>query len=542
MSSNPNYTPHHSTQCTDFSSNVGASAFNVPPFTNIRPPNLNNRPPLSTPPLPPLKLQQFQLQSPSLNQQNAQSATRHPLPHLPPPNLPPSCLPPPQLPPSRLPLSRFLPTHHPPPHHQSSQPPPPRHPPPTQHPLCPPQLRPPPPPGFIPNWAQMGQKSIPATFHAYTLEKQQQISTISDFENDQNMHQYDQIFASRNNGVQYNKLSVEDRIWLKGFEEVIVSVERRVPLVEKPLRENKLKLSEVTSLASESRTLLKTLKELKAEMEKNASTASDENWHRFVGQVEQTKEILNINIVQLQNPQITKVIQSRRLKRKRLKANKKKLLEEKCNKICEWKQKEVDIDIWREQIIKKEKDELREKQIKAEADSVLSEIRLKENEASRMIQLVDALKQLRRTRTNKGDKFGYVTNSVSDNRFDTVLGKLQGLVSSQLSDYKMEEATLRVMMEESGSKQSVLLSGRHDKDTAMNSTCSSEVKIDNLLFGHNSHKTTPGKLHLQSLVERRHEWDEFLTPKENPLGSSVPLGWVVPPSNPSEQWDKFLAT
>jgi len=554
MAGNPNNhpnTPYQSTtQRSHFSSNADTSAFNVPSTTNNCPPNLSIMPPVPTPPFPPFQLQRFQLPPPSLNQNNTQFVPSHPPSHLPPTHFPlhppPTSLPPTSLPPPHN-QSSLLHTRLPPPQHPPSCLPPPNHPPPQFTHLQGPPTRLPPPqpqappanlhtmyPGYIPNWHQTPQDATPIAVHTSPFEQQHQISTFYDIKNDHKLTYSDQNFASRSNISQHNKLSIEDMNWLKGFEEAIVNRNNRVPLVEKPLKENKIKLGEVTSLASESKTLLKTLEELKAEMEQTASTATPENWLRLVEQVKKNKEKFNFNIVQLQNPQVIKAIHNRRCKRKRFKYNKKKVQEENIKKTCEWKQKEVEIDTWRERIIKKEKEELREKQIKEEADSILSEITFKENEASMMIQLIDSLKLLRKTRINKGDKVGYVTNSISDNRFDSVLGKLQGLVSSQFSDYKLEEATLRVMMEESGSTQSLHLSAIEDKNMAT-------IKIDNLLFGKKSRKVLAEEFDLQGLVEKRQEWDEFVTSEENPLGSSVPLGWVVPPTTPSQQWSNFLA-
>jgi len=521
MASNPNNHTNTPYQSTTQGSHFSSDASSVPFSTNNCPPNFSSRPPT-----PPFQLQRFQLPPPPLNQNNNQLVTSHLPPTHFPPHPPPTYLSPPPHNQSSLQQTRLPPPQHPPPclplldhpppqftHLQG----PPTFPPPPRQPQAPPTNVHPMFPGFIPNWHQTPQDAIPVAVQTSSVDQQQQVST------------------SRSNAAQYNKLSIEDMNWLKGFEETIVNRNNRVPLVEKPMIENKIKLSEVTSLASESQTLLKTIAELKTEMEQTASTATPENWFRLIEQVKKNKEKFNFNIVQLQNPQVIKAILNRRCKRKRHKSNKKKVQEENIKKTCEWKQKEVEIDTWREHIIKREKEELREKKIKEEADSILSEITFKENEATMMIQLIDSLKQLRKTRINKGDKFGYVTNSISDNHFDTVLGKLQGLVSSQFSDYKLEEATLRVMMEECGSKQSPNLSGREDKDMAT-------IKIDNLLFGKKTRKTHTEEFDLQGLVERRQEWDEFVTSEENPLGSSVPLGWVVPPTNPSQQWSKFVAS
>lgn len=524
MSSGPYYPPRNpnqnATQGTNFPSDGGTA---VPP-SKICP-----SPVLPMPPFPPTQLQQFQLPPPTLNKNNTQSASnqlspchqsQHRTPtHLPPPKLQPSQLPPPPLPPLCLP--------------------PPNHPAPQLTQLhCPPPNFPPP-----PSWLQAPSSSISTPLPLANphlrlprfITDQQPMQP--NYRSKAKLSEFDQIPANKSN-IHYNKLSNEDMNWLKVFQDSKVNQKTRFPFVGKPLKENKkIKLGNITSLASESQTLLKTLANLKEEMEQNASTATPENWQHLIKKAKQTKEKINFNIIQLQNPQILKVIQNRRSKRKRIKDNKSKLRRENLKKISEWKQKEVEIDIWRERIIKKEKDELREKKIKEEADSVLSEICFKETEASRMIQLLDALKQLRKTRTNKGDKFGYVSDSVSDNSFASVMSKMQGLVASHLIDYKLEEATLRVMMEESSSKQSPNLSSRHDTDTR-----STEVRINNLLFGQNFNKTVTEELDLQNLVGRRHEWDAFLTSEENPLGSSVPLSWVVPPKNPSQKWAEFFVS
>merc|ERR1711874_954382 len=99
------------------------------------------------------------------------------------------------------------------------------------------------------------------------------------------------------------------------------------------------------------------------------STATPETWQHLLKKAKQTKEQLNHNIILLQNPQILKVIQNRRNKRKRIKANKIKLKRENQKKLGEWKQKEVEIDIWRERIIKKEKDEWGKKKKKKKKKS-----------------------------------------------------------------------------------------------------------------------------------------------------------------------------
>lgn len=37
----------------------------------------------------------------------------------------------------------------------------------------------------------------------------------------------------------------------------------------------------------------------------------------------------------------------------------------------------------------------------------------------------------------------------------------------------------------------------------------------------------------------RHDWDQFIAERDNPLASSVPLHWVVPPKTPTTAWAEF---
>lgn len=47
---------------------------------------------------------------------------------------------------------------------------------------------------------------------------------------------------------------------------------------------------------------------------------------------------------------------------------------------------------------------------------------------------------------------------------------------------------------------------------------------------------------MQKLIANRRLWDEFLTSKDNPWASSVPVGWTIPPSNPTGNWSRYRIT
>lgn len=61
--------------------------------------------------------------------------------------------------------------------------------------------------------------------------------------------------------------------------------------------------------------------------------------------------------------------------------------------------------------------------MKQEADSILGEVRQKQNEAQRMLQLVEALAVLRQTRATQAAAQGQPKDMQAEERFTTTTGK-----------------------------------------------------------------------------------------------------------------------
>lgn len=43
----------------------------------------------------------------------------------------------------------------------------------------------------------------------------------------------------------------------------------------------------------------------------------------------------------------------------------------------------------------------------------------------------------------------------------------------------------------------------------------------------------------ESLIQRRKEWDQYLTSDTNPYGSTIPIGFVIPNTNPTTDWNQY---
>lgn len=50
------------------------------------------------------------------------------------------------------------------------------------------------------------------------------------------------------------------------------------------------------------------------------------------------------------------------------------------------------------------------------------------------------------------------------------------------------------------------------------------------------------KITLKEFIEIRMKWDKFLVSNENPFGSTIPIGLIIPPHNPSAKWQQFIKT
>ncbi|XP_069181529.1 uncharacterized protein [Procambarus clarkii] len=155
------------------------------------------------------------------------------------------------------------------------------------------------------------------------------------------------------------------------------------------------------------------------------------------------------------------LVNQRRMKRRRMKKNKKLLQVEKKAMEKRRQEEERKIDAWREKLELEEVEKRREKAFKAEADSILGEVRQKQNDVLRMQQLLEALITLRLTRINKGAAHGYISSTKSDQHFASTLKGIGEVVRSQMKEYELEEQTLCVMMEESASHQSSLAGNFH---------------------------------------------------------------------------------
>ncbi|XP_069819490.1 programmed cell death protein 7 [Dendropsophus ebraccatus] len=214
-------------------------------------------------------------------------------------------------------------------------------------------------------------------------------------------------------------------------------------------------------------------------------------------------------------------------------------------------EKEASIDLWRMQRIREVEEKKRERELKATADGVLGEVRKKQNDVKKMLDVLKALEKLRKLRKEAAGRKGVCPPPSADETFTNHIKRLRTMVHNRSALYDAEEKTLRVILEgeqEEERQRENDKRQRKEKEKILQK----QRELDSILFGDTEplpslHPLLPFRqYYLQaehsvvSLVKIRHEWDQFLVPPDHPDGSSIPRGWVVPTLPSNDIWATAL--
>ncbi|XP_075287761.1 programmed cell death protein 7 [Opisthocomus hoazin] len=234
----------------------------------------------------------------------------------------------------------------------------------------------------------------------------------------------------------------------------------------------------------------------------------------------------------------------RRLRLQRRKQEAKAAKEEEAARAAE---REAKIDQWRAKCIQEVEEKNRERELKAAADSVLSEVRKKQADTKRMVDILRGLEKLRKLRKEAAARKGVCPPPSADEAFENQVESLKTLLKNRTELYEAEERALRVMLEgeqEEERKREMEKKQKKEREKLLQQ----KLEIDSKLFGDPdefplAHLLQPFReYYLQAehsvaaLIRIRHEWDQFLVPADHPEGSSIPPGWVLPSLPTNDTW------
>ncbi|XP_069722492.1 programmed cell death protein 7 [Phaenicophaeus curvirostris] len=234
----------------------------------------------------------------------------------------------------------------------------------------------------------------------------------------------------------------------------------------------------------------------------------------------------------------------RRLRLQRRKREREAAREEEAARAAE---REAEIDRWRAKRIQEVEEKNREQELKAAADSVLSEVRKKQADTKRMMDILHALEKLRKLRKEAAGRKGVCPPPSADEAFENQVESLKSLLKNRTELYEAEERALRVMLEgeqEEERKREMEKKQKKEREKLLQQ----KLEIDSKLFGDPdefplAHLLQPFRdYYLQAersvaaLIQIRHEWDRYLVPADHPEGSCIPPGWVLPSLPTNDTW------
>ncbi|XP_054858105.1 programmed cell death protein 7 [Eublepharis macularius] len=234
----------------------------------------------------------------------------------------------------------------------------------------------------------------------------------------------------------------------------------------------------------------------------------------------------------------------KRLRRKRGRQECRAAREEAAARAAE---REALIDRWRARRAQEVEEKHREQELKAAADSVLSEVRKKQADTKRVAEILRGLEKLRKLRKEAAGRKGVCPPPEADEAFENEIQSLRELIKQRTEVYEAEERALRVMLEgeqEEERKREMEKKQKKEKEKLLQQ----KREMDCKLFGDPEefpryHLLEPFRQYylqaeysVPALIQIRHEWDRFLVPADHPEGSFIPPGWVLPSLPSSDIW------
>lgn len=293
------------------------------------------------------------------------------------------------------------------------------------------------------------------------------------------------------------------------------------PHMPNEVRQKPMKLSEISIDLSRFYDTVETMKSEIENLSNSASTILSSQWNNQITELKSQLNELSTIREKYENSNVCN--NAKRAVEKRLKKRshiKKRKAELNAMKECEMKNRKLkhhQIDQWLNRNAENIRENRRKIENKQQAEQVLTEVKSLKNDAAKHLLLFDSLKELYRIRSR--DK---ASTAMYDIEFNREMDKLKNMWMDASVKYEMEEKRLRTFLNCSNhcdEWQGILFG---------------DVKSEDLF---SLKKNENG---LTKLIEIRRQWDSFIVSDDNPHGSSIPLGWVIPNSNPSEKWKVYL--
>eukprot|EP00058_Branchiostoma_floridae_P001219 XP_002586707.1 hypothetical protein BRAFLDRAFT_77467 [Branchiostoma floridae] len=311
-----------------------------------------------------------------------------------------------------------------------------------------------------------------------------------------------------------------------------------------------LTLPEVRQKLAEWRSLLDQLTEQEAVL-MEAVEADDSTWQAEMERAAEIKDKLTKVESLFGDEQLLTQLEQKLTRIQKKRARMRRLREEAYRRRQEEQQRCQDrhqkIDKWRNSILQKDLDAKREAELKKEVDDTLSEVRRKQSEATKSMDLLRSLGKLRKLRKEANERKGVKTSSETERLFECKLQDYVEMMDDRSKMYAEEERMLRAVVEEEQEEERERYRQARKKKEEREAR-KKEARQLEMLFGPADPLDTcdplipyrqyyeQGDNSVQSLIHIRREWDMYLVPDGTMGATTAPAGWVVPSEPSSEGW------
>lgn len=330
----------------------------------------------------------------------------------------------------------------------------------------------------------------------------------------------------------------EDEAWLNNWLQSRLSHQH----IPSSVRHQGLTISRAQEKLKHCFDVLKDLEERHSQLQEEMGTMPETQWNDELAIIEEKKSIVSNlmetvfsekSLADLQN-QILK----RRRKRTRLRRQHGKQRKDAYLRLLRRQALHQKADAWltdRQKAVEKTR---KDEEMKKEADAVLAEVTRHQADGRRQIALLEALQKLHQARLQSLERCG--SKLSAEDKKDSehsalVFSRLLAMWSDKMDVYSKEEHGLRVMLEESAARKG---------DLEIQNVSRTIKKWEMCLFGAENSSTEDEPCDINTLVSIRYAWDQYLVPKGVvvPMASTIPVGWVLPTTPSSSEWQNLLAS
>ncbi|XP_064014040.1 programmed cell death protein 7 isoform X2 [Pogoniulus pusillus] len=272
----------------------------------------------------------------------------------------------------------------------------------------------------------------------------------------------------------------QDELWLSQF------LGRRRPAPPPPPPPVAASPSSARELAVEALGRVARLAALCRTLRQREADGDEAGWAQAREEAEAARRELQEVVRPLREPgyreSLRRKVERARKRRLRLQRRKQEARAAKEEEAARAAEREAKIDQWRAKCIQEVEEKNREQELKAAADSVLSEVRKKQADTKRMVDILQALEKLRKLRKEAAARKGVCPPPSADEAFETQVESLKTLLKNRTELYEAEERALRVMLEgeqEEERKREMEKKQKKEREKLL----LQKLEIDSKLFG-----------------------------------------------------------